>query len=60
LLVPSDDPVALAAALGEIGRDRDRARRMGTAGRERVLAEFSMEALTERYERLYDEVCERA
>lgn len=60
LLVPSDDPVALAAALGELGRDRQRALRMGAAGRERVLAEFSMEALTDRYERLYDEVCQRA
>jgi glycosyltransferase involved in cell wall biosynthesis len=60
LLVPSDDPVALATALGELGRDRERARRMGAAGRERVLAEFSMEALTDRYETLYDEVCRRA
>ncbi len=60
LLVPPDDPVALAAALGELARDRERAQQMGKAGRERVLAEFSMEALTERYERLYDQVCERA
>jgi glycosyltransferase involved in cell wall biosynthesis len=60
LLVPRDDPDALAAALDEIGRDRQRALRMGAAGRQRVLAEFSMEALTDRYERLYDAVCQRA
>ena len=60
LLVPSEDSAALAAALGDLRRDRERARRMGAAGRERVLAEFSMEAMVERYERLYDEVHMRA
>ena len=56
LLVPAEDPDALAAAICALGRDRERARRLGSAGRDRVLAEFSMEAMTSRYERLYDEV----
>jgi glycosyltransferase involved in cell wall biosynthesis len=60
LLVPPDDPAALAAALCELGRDIERGKRMGQAGRARVVAEFSMEAMASRYERLYDEVCRRA
>jgi glycosyltransferase involved in cell wall biosynthesis len=60
LLVPPDDPTALAAALRELGRDGERAKRMGHEGRTRVVAEFSMEAMAGRYERLYDEVCRRA
>ncbi len=32
---------------------------MGVAGRERVLAEFSMEEMAGRYERLYDDVSRR-
>ena len=60
LLVPPEDPTALAAALGELGRDVERAKRMGRAGRARVVAEFSMEAMAGRYERLYDQVCRRA
>jgi glycosyltransferase involved in cell wall biosynthesis len=56
LLVRAEDPDALAAAIVELGRDRERARRLGSAGRDRVLAEFSMEVMASRYERLYDEV----
>ena len=56
LLVPAEDPDALAAAILTLGRDRAHARRLGAAGRDRVLAEFSMSAMTSRYERLYDEV----
>jgi glycosyltransferase involved in cell wall biosynthesis len=60
LLVPPDDPTALAAALRELASDLERAQRMGDAGRARVVDEFSMEAMAGRYERLYDEVCRRA
>ena len=60
LLVPPDDPAALAAALGALRRDVERAERMGHAGRARVLAEFSMEGMAVRYERLYEDVCDRA
>jgi glycosyltransferase involved in cell wall biosynthesis len=56
LLVPAEDPDALAAAILTLGRDRAHAHRLGSAGRDRVLAEFSMSAMTSRYERLYDEV----
>lgn len=52
LLVPPGDPLALAAAIIRVGLDRDLRRRMGDAGRRRVLKSFdwthsvdSMEAL---------------
>lgn len=54
LLVPPEDPAALARAIGELATDRERAQAMGAAGRERVLAEFSMEHMAERYEALYE------
>jgi glycosyltransferase involved in cell wall biosynthesis len=56
LLVQPEDPDALAEAISALGRDREHACRMGSAGRDRVLAEFSMSAMASRYERLYDEL----
>jgi glycosyltransferase involved in cell wall biosynthesis len=56
LLVPPEDPAALAAAIAALDRDRALAQRMGEAGRRRVIAEFSMEAMASRYERLYEAV----
>ncbi len=53
LLVPAEDADALGAAVRELAGDLERARRMGLAGRERVAAEFSMEAMAVGYERLY-------
>jgi starch synthase len=40
LLVPPDDPQALADAINSLTRDPDRAKAMGTAGRERAVREF--------------------
>jgi len=56
VLVPCEDAAALAAAIAALDRDRERARRLGEEGRARVVAEFSMEAMAERYERLYESV----
>jgi len=42
-LVDPEDPVALATAICEILQDRERARRMGEAGRKRALEKFSWE-----------------
>ena len=56
LLVPPDDPPALAAALAELLAEPDRARAMGDRGRERQRAEFDIDVLVGRLETLYLEL----
>jgi glycosyltransferase involved in cell wall biosynthesis len=46
VLVPPDEPGALALALGDLLREPDRARRLGEAGLARARAEFSVERMT--------------
>ena len=41
LLVPPDDPGALAAAIGRLLDDDELRRRLGAAGRQRVLGRFT-------------------
>lgn len=53
LLVPHSDPAALAAALARLLADPAGRLRMGLAGRQRVLARFSLRAMAEGYHRLY-------
>jgi glycogen synthase len=48
----------LAAAINELARDRNRARRYGQAGRARVEAQFSWDAIAGLTVALYDEVLE--
>jgi len=55
LIVPPDVE-ALADALAKILEDRDAARRMGEAARERVAAEFDLSAMVRRYESFYDRI----
>jgi glycosyltransferase involved in cell wall biosynthesis len=56
LLVPLGDPSALAAALSRLLGDDALRQRMGTAGRERALQEFSWEAIARRTVAFYREV----
>jgi glycosyltransferase involved in cell wall biosynthesis len=56
LLVPPEDPVALAAALGSLLADPERARLLGAAGRDRVRREFSLQRSTARVLDLYTRV----
>ena len=56
LLVPPDDPDALAAALNVVLRDRDRAAAMGTRGRARAAAEFDWTAIAAQTAALYREL----
>ncbi|MDQ1050192.1 glycosyltransferase family 4 protein [Streptomyces sp. V4I2] len=49
LLVPPDDPAALAAACRRLLQDGDLADRMGTAGRQRAVERYAWPALTDRY-----------
>jgi glycosyltransferase involved in cell wall biosynthesis len=52
LLVPPEDPAALAAALVRLGRDAGERGRISLAGPARVAAEFSLERMIDRYEAL--------
>lgn len=52
VLVPPNDPVALAAALEELLVDVDKRQRLGRAGRARVAREYSLERMCRAYETL--------
>ncbi len=56
MLVPAADPVALADALANYLRNPGLAKQHGAAGRERVVREFSLNAMVQRYVSVYDEV----
>jgi starch synthase len=56
LLVPPDDPAALADAVNALLRDPGRAAAMGKAGRERAVTEFSWAAVAEQTAALYAEL----
>jgi starch synthase len=59
VLVPPDDPPALAHALNLLLGDPELRLRIGTAGRARALAEFSVDAMARKYEALYAEITTR-
>ncbi len=54
LLVPAGDPTAMANALLDL-RDAQRRTALGHAGRRRVEAHFSLQAMVGRYQAIYDE-----
>lgn len=56
LLVPPNNPPALADAILRLLRDRDLSSRLAAAGRARVADRFSWEGCRERYETLYARV----
>ncbi len=53
LIVPPRDPEALAAALAELLADPERRRAMGSAGRKRVEAEFTLDRMVGEVLRVY-------
>jgi len=55
LVVPPDDPPALAAALTELWCNPERARAFGLAGRERAVTEFQFADMVTRIEQVYAE-----
>jgi alpha-maltose-1-phosphate synthase len=56
LLVPADDPAALAQALNTVMGDPPLAQSMGQAGRDRTVAEFGWRAVAEQTAALYSEL----
>jgi starch synthase len=56
LLVPPDDPPALAAALNDLARDPARAAAYGQAGRDRAVTEFSWQSVAAATAGLYAEL----
>jgi glycosyltransferase involved in cell wall biosynthesis len=56
ILVPPQQPLELARAIRSILADPALGKRMGAAGRDRVLSHFSIEGMIAKYERLYDEI----
>lgn len=58
LLVPPHDPTVLAQALTTLLQDPDLRRKMGQAGRKRVMQCFTAERMVERTEQLYMQLLE--
>ena len=52
-LVPPGDQAALAAAIVALATDRERARELGRAARNRALTEFSLARCADRTDELY-------
>ncbi len=59
VLVPPEDPEALAQALITVLRYPETARRLGEAGRRLVLAEYTMDRVVQQYETLYTTLLSR-
>jgi glycosyltransferase involved in cell wall biosynthesis len=54
LIVPPENPDALANAIIELLEDRDRSAAMGAAGRERVEREFTVDRMVEQHLEVYE------
>jgi glycosyltransferase involved in cell wall biosynthesis len=57
LVVPANAPAAMADAILSLLRDSQQARRWAAAGRQRVVAEFSLERMLDLHQGLYEELC---
>jgi glycosyltransferase involved in cell wall biosynthesis len=53
VVVPSRDPEQFAAELAALAADSARRARLGAEARERIVSEFSLDAIVKRYEELY-------
>ncbi len=59
LLVPPGDSGALAAAIRALLTDRQRAAQLGAAGRERVLAQFTVQKMWQQTDAVYRQIKDR-
>jgi glycosyltransferase involved in cell wall biosynthesis len=60
LLVPPNDPAALADGIDRLLGDRELARRLGDAAKARQRAQYGLDVVVQRLERMYEELYERA
>jgi len=60
IIIPSDDPDALAAAIERLHADRDLCARLGAAGRARVAENFTWDHFRRRLLEAYDRVLSRS
>ncbi|NTV70728.1 MAG: TIGR03088 family PEP-CTERM/XrtA system glycosyltransferase [Azonexaceae bacterium] len=58
-LVPAGNPAALAEAIIKLAQSREKARAMGQAGRQRIETQFSMAAMVDSYQQIYDRMLGR-
>ena len=58
-MVPPADPQAMAHQLVALASKPEQARAMGQAGRQRVLSNFSMQAMVDTYQNMYDQQLRR-
>jgi len=58
-ITPPADPQAMAQQLVALANNPWQAQRMGQAGRQRVLTNFSMQAMVSTYQRVYDQQLKR-
>jgi glycosyltransferase involved in cell wall biosynthesis len=58
-LVPPGDEEALAAALLQLLGDRELAERLGQAGHQLAMAEFSEQKMIDRFEQFYRSLCSK-
>jgi len=56
LLVPAEDPRALAGAIRSLLAEADLRQRLGEQGRQQVLRRFTADHMARAYERLYEEL----
>ena len=54
MLIPPENPAALAAAVGELLQDASRRHEWGRAGQERVEKEFALEKMIRELQQLYE------
>jgi glycosyltransferase involved in cell wall biosynthesis len=57
ILIPVEDPQALADAMMKIIMDTDLATRLGQQARRKITSEFSLEYVADKYSDLYEELC---
>lgn len=59
VVVPPEDPVALAQAIRELHADRDRLQALGTASRQHALDNYAFKTALDRYEALFAKLLKR-